>query len=156
MSWSVPARRVATEQHVRKASTCTTACVHLATPASTAKVFIRHYFNIMCNSPATFNYAIFFWFISPANIDECASSPCQTGSTCVDDVNMYSCTCEAGWTGTHCFRMNIFHIFLLLKPGCIIVGINDFLNVCRGYSWVQQCALRQRSNVLWTREHVLL
>ena len=35
-------------------------------------------------------------------VDECASSPCQAGSTCVDHLNMYTCICESGWTGTHC------------------------------------------------------
>ena len=36
------------------------------------------------------------------NIDECESDPCQNGGTCNDDVNMYTCTCAPGYTGTHC------------------------------------------------------
>ena len=40
--------------------------------------------------------------ISLPGIDECASSPCQNGGTCVDGVNEYSCTCAAGYTGTNC------------------------------------------------------
>jgi len=37
-----------------------------------------------------------------ADIDECASNPCQNGATCTDAVNGYSCSCVAGYTGTHC------------------------------------------------------
>ena len=36
------------------------------------------------------------------NIDECASDPCQSGSTCLDGVNAYTCLCTAGWTGADC------------------------------------------------------
>lgn len=36
------------------------------------------------------------------DIDECASSPCQNGGTCVDAVNMYSCNCPATAMGTYC------------------------------------------------------
>ncbi|KAK2160092.1 hypothetical protein LSH36_140g00016 [Paralvinella palmiformis] len=37
-----------------------------------------------------------------SDIDECLSSPCQNGGTCTDEVNGYSCTCVAGFTGTNC------------------------------------------------------
>ena len=40
--------------------------------------------------------------ITFADIDECASNPCQNGATCTDAVNGYSCSCVAGYTGTHC------------------------------------------------------
>ena len=36
------------------------------------------------------------------DIDECASSPCLNGATCEDEVNYYTCTCDDGYTGTHC------------------------------------------------------
>ncbi|EDO35864.1 predicted protein, partial [Nematostella vectensis] len=36
------------------------------------------------------------------NDDECKSSPCNNGRTCVDGINRYSCTCAAGFTGTNC------------------------------------------------------
>ena len=31
------------------------------------------------------------------NDDECASSPCQNGATCVDAVYAYTCDCANGW-----------------------------------------------------------
>ncbi|XP_078673202.1 MAM and LDL-receptor class A domain-containing protein 1-like [Branchiostoma floridae x Branchiostoma belcheri] len=37
-----------------------------------------------------------------AGINECASNPCQHGSTCVDAVNWYRCYCADGWTGDNC------------------------------------------------------
>jgi len=36
------------------------------------------------------------------NIDECASSPCQNGGTCVDGSNSYTCNCDVGYTGPNC------------------------------------------------------
>jgi len=40
--------------------------------------------------------------LSHSDIDECSSNPCQNGATCNDAVNMYTCTCAAGYTGRHC------------------------------------------------------
>ncbi|CAH1782710.1 unnamed protein product [Owenia fusiformis] len=37
-----------------------------------------------------------------ADIDECASSPCLNGGTCVDGVNGYTCGCIPGYEGLHC------------------------------------------------------
>ncbi|KAA8595577.1 hypothetical protein FQN60_010868 [Etheostoma spectabile] len=36
------------------------------------------------------------------DINECASSPCQNGGTCVDEVNQFSCVCAKGWAGATC------------------------------------------------------
>lgn len=36
------------------------------------------------------------------NIDECESSPCKNGATCVDLVNNYQCNCAAGFSGPNC------------------------------------------------------
>ena len=37
-----------------------------------------------------------------ADIDECTSSPCQNGGTCVDGVASFTCGCVTGYTGTLC------------------------------------------------------
>src|SRR4051812_29749974 len=37
-----------------------------------------------------------------ADIDECASGPCQNQGTCLNLVNGWSCTCGPGYTGLRC------------------------------------------------------
>ena len=37
-----------------------------------------------------------------SDIDECSSSPCGNNGNCTDEVNSYSCQCDAGYNGTHC------------------------------------------------------
>ena len=37
-----------------------------------------------------------------ADINECVSTPCVNGGTCVDQVNGYMCNCIPGYTGIHC------------------------------------------------------
>ena len=48
-----------------------------------------------------------------ADIDECASSPCQNGGTCVDGVNSYTCNCDVGYAGKNCETGNILNIYPL-------------------------------------------
>lgn len=40
--------------------------------------------------------------VSPSDINECQSSPCSFGSTCVDEINGYRCICPPGRTGPRC------------------------------------------------------
>ena len=41
------------------------------------------------------------------DIDECASSPCQNGGTCNDQINSYTCDCNPGYSGGSCEEGNI-------------------------------------------------
>lgn len=36
------------------------------------------------------------------DIDECASNPCSKGSTCIDLINNFTCSCIPGMTGRFC------------------------------------------------------
>ena len=36
------------------------------------------------------------------NIDECESSPCKNGATCVDGIAEYTCLCKSGYEGDDC------------------------------------------------------
>lgn len=38
------------------------------------------------------------------NVDECASTPCQGGAQCRDDIGAYECQCGSGRTGLNCER----------------------------------------------------
>ncbi|XP_035827926.1 fibropellin-1-like [Aplysia californica] len=50
-------------------------------------------------SPRCFTIKI----VSPySDIDDCKSRPCQNGATCHDQVNAFTCTCPAGYTGKTC------------------------------------------------------
>ena len=45
------------------------------------------------------------------DIDECFSNPCSNGQ-CVNGVNGYTCSCDAGWTGTNCDEGKVYLILL--------------------------------------------
>ena len=36
------------------------------------------------------------------DVDECASSQCQNGGTCIDGINVYTCNCVPGYAGENC------------------------------------------------------
>ena len=41
-------------------------------------------------------------FIVSTDINECASMPCQNAANCTDGVNLFTCKCAPGYTGTLC------------------------------------------------------
>ena len=45
---------------------------------------------------------LFIVYFLLLDIDECASSPCQNGGTCMDQVNSYQCQCLPGYTDLQC------------------------------------------------------
>lgn len=38
----------------------------------------------------------------PADVNDCASSPCKNGATCIDGINTFQCVCPHGWEGSVC------------------------------------------------------
>ena len=36
------------------------------------------------------------------DIDDCKSSPCLNGATCMDGINSYTCKCVDGYRGKNC------------------------------------------------------
>lgn len=63
-----------------------------------------------------------------ADFNECHSTPCQNGATCINGQNEYTCDCTAIWTGLRCemckFSLAMFHktiaILRYLSSWCII------------------------------------
>jgi len=47
-------------------------------------------------------YALQHFILIFSDIDECSSNPCQNLGTCNGGVNIYTCTCAAGYTGDNC------------------------------------------------------
>ena len=61
-------------------------------------------------------------FIIFLDINECASNPCQSGATCIDGVNEYTCNCAKGFIGSLCKTGKIaflfsVSLFLLIRSG---------------------------------------
>ena len=52
------------------------------------------------NENCSFRFLVTIYFL--ADIDECASDPCQNAGTCNDGVASYTCDCAVGFNGTHC------------------------------------------------------
>ena len=52
------------------------------------------------------------------DVDECLTSPCKNGATCVNNDGGYQCQCGAGWTGDQCdkgtltFKQTLWHNIL--------------------------------------------
>jgi len=50
---------------------------------------------------------------SVADINECQSSPCAFGSSCVDEINGYRCLCPPDRTGPHCQEGTSLHKMIM-------------------------------------------
>ena len=65
--------------------------------------------------------------MKPFKVDECLSSPCQNGATCIDRVFGFQCTCQPGWSGKLCENEVVFRLFLILVPNSFLLYfVNNF------------------------------
>lgn len=77
------------------------------------------------------------------DINECQSSPCAFGSTCIDEINGYRCLCPPDRIGPHC------HEGKTCTRSSNVNGLkfrNAFLYICCIYRSYKETLLRQ-----WTR-----
>ena len=58
------------------------------------------------------------------DIDDCASTPCKNGGTCIDGVDAYTCDCVPGFKGTNCEIGNDLNILNSFNLYNIIVSYN--------------------------------
>ena len=55
-----------------------------------------------------------------ADINECASEPCQNGGACIDEIDGFTCECCSGYTDTLC------------ETGIVTIMLKSFLF----YDWM--------------------
>ncbi len=61
-------------------------------------------------------------------VNECVSSPCMNGGTCIDYLDSYQCTCASGFTDVNCdlsvsiwLILQEFNGLLNLQVYCILL-----------------------------------
>lgn len=57
-----------------------------------------------------------------SDLDECASSPCAQGGTCVDLEDGFECVCPPQWKGKTCQIGEIHTRSFLISPGAFKNG----------------------------------
>ena len=90
-----------------------------------------------------------------ADIDECASSPCQNGGTCVDGINSYSCNCNAGYTGDNCETdIDECASSPCQNGGTCTDGINSYTCNCIPGHAGDNCEIGDMSTILQNRNDI--
>ncbi|XP_056282448.1 protein jagged-2-like isoform X1 [Pseudoliparis swirei] len=65
------------------------------------------------------------------NINDCASSPCENGGTCIDGINSFQCFCPEGWEGHLCDAdVNECNMNSCQNGGRCVDLVNDFYCDC--------------------------
>lgn len=49
-------------------------------------------------------------------LEPCQNLNCQNGGQCVNDLGVYRCSCQAGWTGTYCETSKFVYLEKKIKP----------------------------------------
>ena len=76
------------------------------------------YFDVIHLAHINYVFFIFCGFIKSlaifshdTDINECSSNPCLNGGKCVDQVNDFVCSCQAGYKGARCQISEYFDYF---------------------------------------------
>uniref|UniRef100_A0A1A8FJA7 Delta-like protein n=1 Tax=Nothobranchius korthausae TaxID=1143690 RepID=A0A1A8FJA7_9TELE len=78
------------------------------------------------------------------NVNDCASSPCKNGGTCIDGINSFECVCPDGWEGTICEAdVNECSRTPCQNAGLCIDLVNDFYCSCVDGWKGKTCHLRE-------------
>uniref|UniRef100_A0A8C2DMQ4 Delta-like protein n=1 Tax=Cyprinus carpio TaxID=7962 RepID=A0A8C2DMQ4_CYPCA len=64
------------------------------------------------------------------NINDCESSPCRNGGTCIDKINAYQCICADGWEGHNCENIDDCSMNPCRDRGVCRDLVNDFYCEC--------------------------
>ena len=59
------------------------------------------------------------------DINECATSPCQNGGSCIDQINAYTCNCVDGYDGLNCENGNKQTTLISFRHHSIYKGFWD-------------------------------
>ncbi len=86
------------------------AFVHQATITPIVKMVHFPFVHLLCTRLDLISYLGFYQLllalpgsINPfPEINECESSPCSNGATCINEINKYHCICPPGYNYTHC------------------------------------------------------
>ena len=66
-------------------------------------IYSEHFFSTMISKIILQLYLVISkCFYGYADIDECASSPCQHDAMCHNELDLYRCSCLPGYTGSNC------------------------------------------------------
>uniref|UniRef100_A0A8C1QM58 Delta-like protein n=1 Tax=Cyprinus carpio TaxID=7962 RepID=A0A8C1QM58_CYPCA len=126
-----------------KTSTCQVidSCTIAVTTNGTAKA-VRHILSNVCGphgrcisqSGGNFTCSCHPGFTGTychENVNDCASSPCQSGGTCIDDIDSFHCVCPAGFNGQLCeLEVNECSGEPCLNGGMCTDLLNDFFCRC--------------------------
>ncbi|XP_038823433.1 protein jagged-2-like isoform X1 [Salvelinus namaycush] len=66
------------------------------------------------------------------NVNDCVSSPCKNGGTCIDGISSFQCVCPDGWEGTLCvIDVNECSRNPCKNGGRCVDLVNDFYCQCQ-------------------------